>query len=64
MSDLEADLFYARVDKIFFNDTSDLLDFLHSIEMGTRTAHTEYQWILIVKLSVERSSSTESVISI
>ena len=53
MSDLEAALFYARVGKIFFDGTSDLLDFLHAIETRTRTAHIKYQRIMIVELSVE-----------
>ena len=64
MSDPEAALFYARVGRISFNGTSDMLDFVHAIETGTRTAHTEYQRILIVKLLVERPSSVESTISV
>ena len=53
MSDPEAALFYARVGRISFDGTSDPLDFLHAIETRTRTAHTEYQRIMIVELSVE-----------
>ena len=53
MSDPEAALFYTRVGKISFDGTSDPLEFLHAIEMRTQTAHTEYQRIMIVKLSVE-----------
>ena len=53
MSDPEAALFYTRVDKISFDDTSDPLDFLHAIEMRTQTTHTKYQRIMIVELSVE-----------
>ena len=64
MSDHEAVLFYAKVGRIFFNGTSDPLDFLHTIEIRTRTAHREYQQILIVELSVERPSSAESAISV
>ena len=53
MSDLEATLFYARDGMISFNGTSDPLDFLYAIKIRTRTAHTEYQQIMIVELSVE-----------
>ena len=53
MSDPEAALFYARVGRITFDGTSDPLDFLHAIETRTRTAHSEYQRIMIVELSVE-----------
>ena len=53
MSDPEAALFYARVGRISFDGTSDPLDFLHAIETRTQTAHTEYQRIMIVELSVE-----------
>ena len=53
MSDQKVALFYARVGRISFNGTSDLLDFLHAIETRTRTAHTEYQRIMIVELSVK-----------
>ena len=64
MSDPEAALFYVRFGRISFNGTSNLLDFLHAIEMGTQTAHTEYQQILIVELSGERPSSAKSAISV
>ena len=53
MSDPEAALFYARVGRISYDGTSDPLDFLDTIETRTRTAHTEYQRIMIVELSVE-----------
>ena len=64
MSDPEAALFHARVGRIPFDGTSDPLDFLHAIETRTRTAHTEYQRMLIVELSIERPSSAESAISV
>ena len=53
MSDSEAVLFYARVGRISFDGIFDPLDFSHAIKIRTQTAHTEYQRIMIVELSVE-----------
>ena len=53
MSDPKAALFHARVGRVAFDGTSDPLDFLHAIENRTQTAHTKYQRIMIVELSVE-----------
>ena len=53
MLDPESVLFYASVGRISFKGTSDPLDFLYAIETRTQTAHTEYQRIMIVELSVE-----------
>ena len=53
MSDLEAELFYARVVRISYDGTSDPLDFLHAIESKTRTTDTEYQKMLTTELSIE-----------
>lgn len=53
MSDPEAALFYARIGRIAFDGMLDPLDFLHAIETRTRTAHVDYQKIIIVELSIE-----------
>ena len=53
MSELEIALYNARVSRVTFDRTSDPLVFLHVIETKTRTAHTEYQRIMIIELSVE-----------
>ena len=42
MSDPEAALFYARVSRIFFDGTFDLLDYLHAVKKRTQIAYTEY----------------------
>ena len=53
MSVIEAMTFYASIGRIFYDSTSDPLDFLQTIELRTRTVHTEHQRMLIVELSIE-----------
>ena len=53
MTDADTFLLYSRVGRISFDGTGDALDFINSIESKTRTGYTDYQRILIAKLSVQ-----------
>ena len=56
MTDVDAALLYSRVGRITFDGSGDALDFINTIEARTRTGYTDYQRIMIVKLSVQATT--------
>ena len=53
MTDADAALLYFRVGRVIFDGTGDALDFINTIKARIRTRYTDYQRIIIVKLSVQ-----------
>ena len=53
MTDVDAALLYSRVGRFAFNGTGDALNFINIIEARTRIGYTDYQKIMIMKLSVQ-----------
>ena len=53
MTNADATLLYSRIGRIAFDGSGDALDFINTIEARTRTRYRDYQWIMIVELSVQ-----------
>ena len=49
-------LLYSKIGRLSFDETRDALDFINTIELSTIMGYIDYQWILIIKLSIQATT--------
>ena len=52
MSEVDAIFVYSILGRVHFEGARDVLDFINTIGLWIKTGYTDYQRIMIVKLSV------------